>query len=126
MTLHTEVGAPGEIQEIRRLKFHKEWWLEWDLEEKVVPFVAHVVPGNSALLMSRSDLKELQLHLDNPRTTLNVSTTSAGHYEIDLLNRAKGLAAVCSSTEMSGDNGKVLARNNASSRFFFERSGPQP
>ena len=28
---------------------------EWDLGEKIIRFVAHVVPGNSRMLLSRSD-----------------------------------------------------------------------
>ena len=32
--------------------------LEWDLAEKIIRFVAHVVPGNSGLLLSRSDLND--------------------------------------------------------------------
>ena len=69
--------------------------LEWD-SEKVIRFVAHVVPGNSGLLLSRSDFKALgatidvrndQMHLENPRATLKLSTTRAGHDEVDLLNR---------------------------------------
>ena len=30
--------------------------LEWDLGDKIIRFVAHVIPGNSGLLLSRSDL----------------------------------------------------------------------
>ena len=33
--------------------------LAWDVGEKVIRFVAHVVPGNSGLLLGRSDLKAL-------------------------------------------------------------------
>ena len=58
--------------------------------------MAHVVPGNSGQLLSRSNLKAVgatidlrndQLQLENP---LELSTNPAGHYEIDLLNRTSG------------------------------------
>ena len=68
--------------------------LEWDLGEEIIRFVAHVVPRNSGLLLSRSALKALratidlrndQLHLENPGALLKLSTTPAGHYETDLV-----------------------------------------
>ena len=58
--------------------------------EKVIRFVAHVVPGNPGLLLSRSDFKALratvdvrndQMHLENPDTL----TTRAGHNEVKVL-----------------------------------------
>ena len=61
--------------------------LDWVLREKVIRFVAHSVSGNSAMLLSRSDLKALeatidqrndQMHLENPRTTLKLSIDSSG------------------------------------------------
>ena len=69
----------------------------------VIRFVAHVVPRNSGLLVSRSDLKTLgatidlrndQTHLEFPRTTLKLSTTPAGHCEVDLLNRTREAGGV--------------------------------
>ena len=108
--------------------------LEWDLVEKIIRFVAHVVPGNSGLLLSRSDLRALgatidlrndQLHLENPRTTLGLSTTPAGHYEIDLLNRTSGTAIVDSPSGTSGNTVKVLPKDGNTSQVF-ERDRPQP
>ena len=59
--------------------------LEWR-GRKLIHFVAHVVPGNSGLLLSRPDLKALgakidlrsdQLHLSNLTVTLKLTTTPA-------------------------------------------------
>ena len=106
--------------------------LDGDLEEKMIRFVAHVFPGNSGLLLSRADLKALgatielkndQLHLENPRTTLKLSTTPAGHYEIDLLKPPSKVATVDSLTAILGSTVKVLAKSGDTSPFF-ERDGP--
>ena len=60
--------------------------------------VAHAIPGNSGLLLALPDLKTRgatidfqndQLHLLNLDVTLNLTTTPAGHYEIDLLVRPR-------------------------------------
>ena len=75
--------------------------LEWDLGEKVIRFVAHVVLWNSGPLLSRSDSKALgatidlrsdRMHLENPKTTRKLSTTPGGHNEVDLLNRTREVA----------------------------------
>ena len=108
---HVEVGGrePRWLSDVRPVKFrgfndstqHLQGTevLEWDAGEKVIRFVAHVVIGNSAMLLSRSGLKVLgatidlrndQTHLEKPRTTVKLSTTPAGHHEVDLLNRTKG------------------------------------
>ena len=71
------------------LSTRREQW-NWNgiRGEEILRFVAHVVPGKLELLLSRSDLKALgamidlrsdQLHLENLRTTLKLSTTPAGH-----------------------------------------------
>ena len=102
--------------------------LEWDLGEKINRFVAHVVPGNSGLLLSRSDLKALgatidlkndQLHMENPRTTLKLPTTPAGHREIDLLNRTSEVALV-DSRATHGSIVKVLSKGGDTSQVFRE------
>ena len=101
--------------------------LEWDLGVETISFVAHVVPGNSGLLLSRFDLKALgatidlgndQLHLDNPKVTLKLSTTPAGHYEIDLLHRAVEVATVDSCAGVSGKPVEALARSGESPKGF--------
>ena len=69
----------------------------------IIPFVAHVVPGKNGLLLGRSDMKSLgaafdlkteHLHFENPRVTLKPSTTPAGHFEINLVNRNSETAIV--------------------------------
>ena len=93
--------------------------LEWDLGEDIIRFVAHVVPRNSGLLLSRSALKALratmdlrndQLHLENPGALLKLSTTPAGHYETDLVNRTSGVAVVDSLSRIPGQRRKHFPR----------------
>ena len=133
---HVEVSGrePRWLSDVRQVKFrgfddstlHSRGTevLEWDAGEKVIRFVAHVVIGNSGMLLSRSDLKVLgatidlrndQTHLENPRSTVNLSTTPAGHYEVDLLNRTRDAAGVDSLDELPLEHSK-----------FVERDGPQP
>ena len=97
--------------------------------------MAHVVPVNSGLLLSRSEVKALgatidlgndQMHLENPRTTLKLSTTSAGRYEVDLLNPTREAAGVDSLDKIPGSTVKVLTKDESTPQVFFERSGPQP
>ena len=101
--------------------------LEWDLGEKIIRVVAHVVPGISELLLSRSDLKALgatidlrndQLQLENPKKILELSTNPAGHHEIDLLNRTSGTAIVDSTSGTSGNTVKVLTKDGNTSQVF--------
>ena len=104
--------------------------LEWDVGEKVIRFVAHVVPGNSGLLLSRSDLEALEatidlrndkMHFENPRTTLKLSATPAGHYEVDLLTR--DAAGVDSLGKSPGSAVKVSTMDGSTSPCF-SRGGP--
>ena len=98
--------------------------LEWDVGDKVIRFVA-------ALLLSRSDLEALgatidlrndQMHLENPRTTLKLSATPAGHFEVDLLNLTRDAASVDSLDKSLGSTVKVSTKDG--STFFFLRGGP--
>ena len=85
--------------------------------------MVHVVPGDSELLLSLSDsidLRNDQLHLETPRATEKLSTTPAGHYEIDLPNRASGLAVVASLTRTPGSTVKVLAKDGNTSQVLRE------
>ena len=89
-------------------------------------FVAHVVPGNSGLLLSQPDLKALgaviddlrddQMHLENPRVTLMLSTTPAVHYEVGLLNRTREAAVVDSLDKTPGSTVKVIAKDGGERR----------
>ena len=82
--------------------------------------------GSPGLLLGRSDskapqrinLRNDQLHLENPRTTRELSTTPAGHYEIDLLNRTSGTAIVESPSGASGNTVKVLTKDGNTSQVF--------
>ena len=96
--------------------------LEWDLGEKVIRFVAHVVPGMWELLQSHSHLKALEatidprndrMHLENPRATLKLSTTLAGHCEVDLHNRIKEAAGVGSLDKIPGSTLRVLTKEGS-------------
>ena len=107
----------------------------WDLGEETIRFVAHVVPENSGLLLSCSDLKALearidlgshQLHLENPKATVKLSTTPAGHYEIDLVNRAVEVATVDSCAGISGKHVEALARGGESPQRFSGRAALRP
>ena len=89
------------------------------VREKMIRFVIHVVLRNSGLLLSRADLKVAgatidlkhdQQHLENLRTTVKLSTTPAGHREIDLLNRHSEVAIV--------NSPKVLAKGVGTSQVF--------
>ena len=102
--------------------------LEWDVGDKVIRFVAQVVLGNSGLLLSRSDLEALgatidlrndQMHLENPRTTLKLSVTPAGHYEVDLLNLTRDAAGVDSLGKSPGSTVKVSTKDGSTSPFFL-------
>ena len=102
--------------------------LEWDEGEKVIRFVAHVVLGNSGMLLSRSDLEALgatidllrneQMHLENPRTTLELSATPAGHFEVDLLNLTRDAAGVDSLDKSPGSTVQVSTMDGSTSPFF--------
>ena len=102
--------------------------LEWDVGDTVIRFVAHVVLGNSGLLLSRCDLEALgatidlrndQMHLENPRTTLKLSVTPAGHFEVDLLNMTRDAAEMDSLDESLGSTVKVSMKDGSTSPFFF-------
>ena len=70
--------------------------LEWAIDKHRVAFVAHVVPGNAGLLLSRPDLRALgaildlekdKMHLTALNCDVEMRETPAGHCEIDLLGR---------------------------------------
>ena len=131
---HVEVRGrePRWLSHVRPVKFrefddstqHSQGAVEMecDVGGKVIRFVAHVVLGNSRLLLSRSDLKAVgatidlrndQLHLENPWTPLKLSTASAGHYEVDLLNRTRDAAGVDSLDESPGSTVKVSPKDGS-------------
>ena len=89
----------GEVQRFRRRQstFAGSSGTCCDFGEKAIHFVAHVVPGNSGLLLGRSDLEALGvtigLRTDHLHVTLKLSTTPAGHHEIDLVS-GHGEAAI--------------------------------
>ena len=125
---HVEVSCkePRWLPNVRQVKFrgfitqHSQGTveLEWD---EAIHFVAHVVPGTVGLLLSRSDalgatidLKTDHLHLESPRATLKLSTTPAGHYDIDFLKRNSETAIGCAPATIPGST--VLAKNRHTSQ----------
>ena len=83
------------------------------------------------LLLSRSDLKALgvtiglrndQLHLEHPRTTMKLSTTPAGFYEIDLFNWTKDVVIMeCGSCCSTNAEWKTFRVYYAHEQFLESR-----
>ena len=82
------------------------------MDDKVISFITHVVPGNSGLLLSKRDMKDLgavidmgrnKMYLERIGKTVSLSETAAGHYELDLQGvpgptrkvRPQGPSTVC-------------------------------
>ena len=127
--------APGKVHGIRRQRSASQGVVElgWDLGNKII--VAHVVPGNLGLLLSRSDPKPVgattdlnndPLQLESPRTTLEVSTTPAGHYENDFLNLNSEVAFVDSPSVIPENTVKVLAKRRRYVPAFMSGTGRSP
>ena len=80
-----------------------------------------MVLGNSRLLLSRSDLKALvaTIHLRNDQIHLENRRATAGHHEVDLLNRTRETAGVDSLDKVLGSIVKVQAKDGKTSHVFF-------
>ena len=66
------------------------------------------------------------MHLENPRTTLKLSTTPAGQYEVDLLNRTRQAAGVDSLDKLPARNVKVLTENGRTLKVFLRGTDHSP
>ena len=74
--------------------------LDWPVKGYRVTRTAHAVPGAAGFLMSKPDLKALgaainletdSMYLKRLDMTMPLNETAAGNYEIDFLNREKGV-----------------------------------
>ena len=106
---------------------------QWDLGDKTIRFVAYAVPGNSGLLLGRSDLKALGATI---RETTNCTWRTRSPLwnfprlqrvtaRVDLLNLTSGAATVDPTTGIPGSTVKVLAKVETHPKFF-ERGGSSP
>ena len=104
--------------------------LEWDLGEKTIRFcgtcaswklgaAAEPVRPESPWSHNRSE-KMTNCTGQVRKPTLQLSTTPAGHCEIDLLSRNSGVAIVNSPTATPGNTLMVLARSGDTSHLFRE------
>ena len=84
--------------------------------------MARVFPGNSGLLLNRSDLTAFGATIDLRK----LSTTPAGHCEMDLLNRTSGVTIVDSLTRIHWNQREVVGQKRRHIPIFFERDGPHP
>lgn len=101
--------------------------LEWRLDDKMIIFEVHVVPGDVGLLLSKPivkalgtqiDLESDEMYLKRVGENVQMTVTPAGHYEVDLRNPRRR-----SSAKEDIYDEKILKIVNVQQSFHWGRVG---